>query len=146
MRTCKTCLCLLSSTAFYAGKNACKECTKARQKHRYKHNIDGARDKNLAYGKRHRTPAVKRAQDLKAKYGLTLVDFDRLLVEQEGLCAICKRPPRGGRWVRLYVDHDHQTGNVRGLLCNRCNLGVGHFDDDASLLLKAAQYLQRSVV
>lgn len=59
---------------------------------------------------------------------------------QEGVCAICGRPePVSGR--RLAVDHDHQSGKIRDLLCSACNRGLGHFYDRPELLVSAANYL-----
>ena len=62
-----------------------------------------------------------------------------LVEEQQGLCAICSRPFGDEPY---YVDHDHKTGLIRGLLCNGCNLGLGLFRDDIDALLAAAQYLK----
>jgi hypothetical protein len=68
--------------------------------------------------------------------------FDRLNEEQGGVCAICEQPCRTGK--RLAVDHDHQTGHVRGLLCRTCNSGIGLLNDDPDLLRKAADYIERT--
>ncbi|MEA2945688.1 MAG: hypothetical protein QOI40_1018 [Alphaproteobacteria bacterium] len=75
---------------------------------------------------------------LKTAYGLTMEDYDRMLARQQGACAICKRKPL----QRLCVDHCHLTNMVRGLLCRRCNVGLGHFEDDARLLHEAATYVE----
>jgi hypothetical protein len=60
---------------------------------------------------------------------------------QEGVCAICGGINKDGR--RLFIDHDHSTGKVRGLLCTKCNFGVGHFNDDVILLLKTVGYIEK---
>ena len=73
------------------------------------------------------------------KYGLAKGDYEQMLEAQGGLCAICGQPPGSGR--RLDVDHDHQTGTVRGLLCSACNTGLGLFRDDPSALAGAIRYL-----
>ncbi len=84
---------------------------------------------------------------LKKLYGLTLADFDRMLTEQGGLCAICRQPPTeavnqtGQRG--LHVDHDHATGAVRGLLCTNCNGSLGKMKDSPELLRAAADYLEQ---
>lgn len=70
-------------------------------------------------------------------YGLTLAQRADLLTAQEGACAICRRTD-----VQLLTDHDHRTMVVRGLLCHRCNTGIGKFLDDPDLLLRAIEYLQ----
>ncbi|SOD42351.1 endonuclease VII domain-containing protein [Nitrosovibrio sp. Nv4] len=75
------------------------------------------------------------------RYGLTVDQYDALAAAQNGLCAICRKPPENGVGKKLHVDHDHATGVVRGLLCHGCNTGLGGFDEDASVLMKAARYL-----
>jgi len=78
------------------------------------------------------------------KYGITVADYDRLLTEQDGGCAICGAAvsfTKAGKSKRLAVDHDHATGAVRGLLCVNCNRGVGYFADNPDRLTKAAAYL-----
>lgn len=77
-----------------------------------------------------------------ALYGLTQTEYDELLAEQGGGCAICGRqrePRRGGS---LAVDHDHKDGAVRGILCSWCNRGLGMFSDDPEMLRTAATYLE----
>ena len=76
--------------------------------------------------------------DLKRKYGLTIDEYNAMLEKQEKSCAIC-----GGvdPKKRLAVDHNHKTNEIRGLLCSHCNMGLGHFKDDLTLLAKAIQYL-----
>jgi hypothetical protein len=73
-------------------------------------------------------------------YGLTEDDYWRLYEKQNGVCAICGE--RGKR-DKLDVDHCHKTGAVRGLLCNRCNLCIGRFEDNPMYLKSAAEYLCR---
>lgn len=85
-------------------------------------------------------PDKRRAQNRKALYGITQVDYDRMLEKQAGLCAICHGPPVGKPF--LLVDHCHTTGKVRGLLCQSCNVGMGHFRDDPGRLEAAAMYLR----
>lgn len=91
---------------------------------------------------RKRARASVRRSHLKTKYGLSYDDFDRILRLQGGGCAICGREKPKGRGDRLYVDHCHATGIVRGLLCNCCNTSLGRFRDDPELLRKAALYLE----
>lgn len=76
---------------------------------------------------------------LRRTYGLSADEYDQLAAEQSGLCAICKNPPPGRR--ALSVDHDHATGQVRGLLCNSCNSAMGRIGDDPDRLLAMAMYL-----
>lgn len=83
----------------------------------------------------------KRRQNLKRRYGITIEEYDTMLYNQEGVCAIC-----GTEECRVKpsfsVDHDHRTGEIRGLLCNDCNTALGGFKDDARLLRKAIKYLE----
>lgn len=77
------------------------------------------------------------------KYGMTEAGYQELLASQGGLCAICGTDdPRGKNHNRLHVDHCHKTGKVRGLLCSRCNVGIGSFLDDVAVLQKAITYLK----
>jgi hypothetical protein len=79
-----------------------------------------------------------RAKDLKSRHGITIEQYDRLFAEQGGRCAICRREQ--ANW--LSMDHDHASGEKRGLLCKPCNLGLGNFRDDPEVLIAAARYLQ----
>lgn len=72
-------------------------------------------------------------------YGLTLDDYNFMLNRQNGVCAICGRPPKEGK--PLHIDHDHKTGMIRGLLCFRCNFGLSYFGEDEIKLKKAFEYL-----
>ena len=73
---------------------------------------------------------------LKSKYGMTLEEYDDMSIEQGGRCAICNQTG-----AKLFVDHDHTTGNVRGLLCHLCNCGIGFFREDTSSMHSAIRYL-----
>jgi hypothetical protein len=79
----------------------------------------------------------RRERKLLNHYALSLADYDRMLKAQRGRCGICRQKPV----KHLAVDHDHDTGAVRGLLCCGCNMGLGHFRDRPAALLKAIQYL-----
>lgn len=77
-----------------------------------------------------------------AKYGITAADWQGMHDAQNGLCAICGKPPNGGQWDILYTDHDHKSGQLRKLLCSNCNKGLGCFGDDPVVLERAAAYLR----
>lgn len=79
--------------------------------------------------------------DLQRRHGITLKEYQQLLENQDGVCAICKRLCEH---FSLAVDHDHSTGTVRGLLCSLCNRGIGLFRDDVSILQEAIEYLSQS--
>ena len=78
------------------------------------------------------------------KYGIDTTEYQRLLEQQNGVCAICRNPPDGiGKTGKvLHVDHDHKTGAVRGLLCRTCNPALGAFADDIARLKQAIVYLE----
>jgi hypothetical protein len=82
-------------------------------------------------------PEKVKHQNLK-RYGITFADYQAMLARQKGLCAICEKEEAKRS---LCVDHCHDTGRVRRLLCNRCNTGLGNFDDDPRRVLTAAAYL-----
>ena len=76
------------------------------------------------------------------RYGLTPEHFSDMLAAQGGRCAICRTDKPGGfKSRRFHVDHDHKTGKVRALLCHPCNVSLGHFKDNPSLLMEAAFYI-----
>lgn len=77
-------------------------------------------------------------------YELTKQEYQEMFCQQGGVCKICREPEtrmRNGRTTKLMIDHDHQTGKVRGLLCRHCNVGLGCFKDNPQLILLAARYL-----
>lgn len=78
-----------------------------------------------------------------AKLGITIEDYEAMLVRQDGKCGLCGASESGGRSKAFHVDHNHKTGQVRALLCARCNPGLGFFNDDPGLLWKAIEYLQK---
>jgi len=86
-------------------------------------------------------PHVYRASHMKRGYGLTLDEFDALLAKQGGVCAVCGTADPAGRG-QFCVDHEHDTGRIRGLLCGRCNSGLGYFQDSSEALRAAADYLE----
>lgn len=76
---------------------------------------------------------------LRKKYGIGLHQYQSILEAQQGACGICGKK----NWRNLAIDHNHQTGDVRGLLCSTCNTGLGQFQDSVDLLEKAIEYLKR---
>jgi hypothetical protein len=83
-----------------------------------------------------------RAKHLEAKYGITLEEYDVMLKEQDGKCAICKIEEKYTEKSRLCVDHDHETGMIRKLLCKKCNQGIGLLQDNPDFCRSAADYLE----
>lgn len=88
-----------------------------------------------------RNPKFDRDENLRKLYKMSGQEFDALLVLQENKCLICKEPGKPGPRNGLYVDHNHDTGKIRALLCKNCNAGLGQFKDRADLLRAAADYL-----
>lgn len=86
-----------------------------------------------------RTAEEKRTAYLKNAYGITEQEYRKLLRRQHGVCAICGAKPKN---QTLAVDHDHETGKVRGLLCRSCNVALGCLKDDIRLLSAAIVYLE----
>lgn len=87
----------------------------------------------------------------KKKYGITFEDYDAMIKKQKGLCAICRKPStkidcRLKKIQRLHVDHCHKTKKVRGLLCNKCNQGIGFFDDNILIFESCIRYLQNGYI
>jgi hypothetical protein len=78
---------------------------------------------------------------LASRYGMTAEEYRRRAAEQDGRCAICREEPEDGK--RLHVDHNHETGAVRALLCRWCNYALGNAKDDPERLRAMAAYLER---
>jgi Autographiviridae endonuclease VII len=121
----------------------CKACCKKetvewREKNRSKYN-------NYAAEWRAKNPERQHATEIKRNYGLLPSDYEALLVKQEYRCKICRKLHNPSlKRGRLYVDHCHATGKVRGLLCSACNSAIGYFEDDVVLLQKAIAYLEKN--
>lgn len=121
MKPCRACG--SESNQFEPGRRVCVVCRRARRKTFGTRSGDGLRRKNLMYF-----------------YGLTLEKYNEMLTAQNGVCKICSCKD-DSRWGVLSVDHCHSTGKVRGLLCAKCNKGLGQFKDNVELLDKAKSYL-----
>jgi hypothetical protein len=120
---------------------ACKTCCAAR---------------NAAYGRanRERLNGKQRERyagdteryadyDLKRRFGFSMGEYNLMIKAQGGVCAICANNDPGSRTKRFHVDHCHDSGRIRGLLCQSCNNGIGRFRDKPDLLRLAAEYLER---
>jgi recombination endonuclease VII len=102
-------------------------------------------EKLAAYRETGRAAGWSRKSHLMRNFGITAEQYTAMLQAQEGRCAICgsKFP---GRFPSFHVDHDHKTGNIRGLLCNFCNLGLGSMRDNPEILERAAAYVRHHSV
>ena len=85
-----------------------------------------------------------RSSYISRKYNLTVETFNQMRVEQNHKCAICGVDELEVKFGKLYIDHNHDTGKVRQLLCHYCNTGLGMFKDDIDTLLAAVAYLQEN--
>jgi hypothetical protein len=159
MKRCKKCGAVRPFDDFYlaAGnrdgrRGECKECSLALRKRWYQNN----RERSMAYVRawqqanpervkawrrknRERRLEKMREIHLRSKFGLTPDEYDRILQAQGGVCALCESSPTQG--ISLHVDHDHGTGEIRGLLCMRCNNALGLFREDPDVLKRAARYV-----
>lgn len=124
-------------------KRRCKPCLHHARMEYYRRNNVTERYKRRCKA----NYSSNRASMLKSKYGVTPEQFDEMLKAQNFKCAICgtdkNERHRFGRKIPFHVDHCHETGIVRGLLCGHCNRGLGDFRDSVSALEKAATYLKR---
>lgn len=113
--------------------NQCKACS----------SLESRRRSQSEWRKRN-LPKVRELH-LLARYNITNSDYDKLLESQGGVCAICgtddPKSPQGS--IYFNIDHDHSTGEVRGLLCTPCNQGLGFFGDSIDQLEKAIEYLMK---
>ena len=112
----------------------------ARRRRYYQENRSKVAAKNIEWRRSNpdKLATQKRRYHLKHEFGITVEQYNEMFAKQTGLCAICGLGPKSGT---LVVDHNHGTGLIRGLLCHKCNVGMGHFNDDASLLGRAINYL-----
>lgn len=114
----------------YGRDNLCKTCDKTLRSVYFSDETNNAR---------------ARDSRLKHMYGISLDEYNRMLDEQNGVCMICKRTESCNDGRRFNVDHCHTTGEVRGLLCNNCNKGLGHFKYNTLLLHNAIKYLNKEM-
>lgn len=122
----------------------CRACCSKKNYTRRTENLEEHRGYLTEWRKKNKehVTAYYRRRDLMKKYGLTEDDYAELLAAQDGKCAVCRTPdPGNGRYTRFLVDHDHETGKVRALLCNPCNVAIGQVQDNPERLLALARYL-----
>lgn len=102
-------------------------------------------NENIKIKARHQYHSNKRKYrdwELKRLFGISIEDYDRMLAEQGGVCAICEKPELNRKSKTLSVDHNHKTGQVRGLLCSICNSALGYFKEDVKIIESAIAYLE----
>lgn len=119
----------------------CQECRKAYQRWHYQENKGTYKAKHAEWYQANKVEHNKRVlkDARKRRYGVDDASFQRMLQEQGSCCAICSSV----LGQEACVDHNHQTGQVRGLLCKPCNMALGLFWDDPKILNNAAYYLEK---
>lgn len=141
----------------------CLDCSQPAEagRARCRKHLDLSRARTRAWGERNRERLAEISRDwyrqnkskvnvrnVLSRYGLSACAYTRMRIEQMDLCAICGQPEtvRGnhGEVKRLSVDHCHETGRIRGLLCNNCNRGIGLLGDSAERFARVLRYLQVS--
>lgn len=143
VRTCRKCGIEKPVEAFRLGRTICKACAVIYHREASRKWYNEYREQKAASQKEHRemNPRNQTVGARKRRYGISAEEYDALSIRQKGACAICGGPPVKNR-KSLSVDHCHETGRIRGLLCGRCNTGLGMFKDLPALLEKALQYLR----
>jgi len=129
-----------------ANKEYRKQYKKDYAKKHYAANREFVKAQSLQY--RNNNLDKCRNSRMKRVFGISLEEYNDLFQKQNGICAICmqnetKFDSRIGKTVMLAVDHNHETGEVRGLLCSNCNLGLGKFKDNIAALKNAIKYLEK---
>lgn len=129
----------------------CKECRKKynqmrktktakyRKEYYQTHKVESA-EQSKRFDRSEKGKLLKRKHLLKRGYGLTLEQYDEMIKEQDSICAICGSINSDGR--RLCVDHNHETGKIRKLLCHCCNSLVGYAKEDIIILRSTINYLE----
>lgn len=141
MRQCTKCLKFLAENHFTKRvdvadklRSHCRDCCNQDNLKRY-HDSDKERHAKSAY-----------KYNLKVNYDLTVEDYNKLFLSQDGKCAICE-VDLSNRFLNIeatpsVIDHSHETGKVRSILCSGCNIGLGSFNDSLFKLSKACRYIE----
>lgn len=124
----------------------CKKCAQERNRIWHKENREHHAKIGATYYIKNREKIINKT--LQRKYGITLEEYNRFLEEQDFVCAICGEPEsriekRSEKPYALAVDHCHETGVVRGLLCRSCNYTIGYFGDNLQGAQRLVEYLEK---
>lgn len=156
-RQCKSCKAASDAANYAANRDAIRERQNARRadpevreerlaKRRAKYDPEAASVAQREYRLRPGVKEKRRDEYLRRRYGITQADYNAMLADQDDVCAICRDPDAWpGKGGNFHVDHCHDSGKVRGLLCSACNTALGTFGDDATRLEAAARYLRANV-
>ena len=123
-------------------RNRCKICYhESHRKWRNKNKDKRIKDSNDYYhNNKEKVKVVIERSRLKRTYGITLEEFNEMSLKQNNVCAICGNKETESK--KLAIDHNHATGEIRKLLCHKCNRGLGSFKDDIQILQNALNYLK----
>lgn len=133
MKTCRICRQELSDNKFYFRKDTKKFVTECKNCYKLRTNSDKVK---LRRKEREHLHKKGRKLQLKKLYNITLEQFDILVALQSNKCAIC-----GEELIKPFLDHDHRTNKIRGILCRNCNIAIGLLSDSPVKLINAVRYL-----
>lgn len=156
MKTCSMCKKSKLKSEFYKSSHHtgglqpfCHDCVRVcREKYRSNPiKLQQERTANRRWRKSHpeNVRTFTRRRHLKVSFGITIEKYEHLFTIQNGRCAICGKQETAvlkEKVIRLAVDHNHQTGKIRGLLCGRCNTALGLFQNNINILKQAIDYLR----
>ena len=137
MKNCKICKLDKEQSEFVYQRRICKPCFVLEERKRDKSRV---RDRTIYRATKERK-RYEASYKLKSRYGIDMDTYNKMFLTQNGCCAICMRHQVDLK-TRLAVDHNHITGEVRGLLCMICNTAIGKFSDNVDMLRKAIEYLE----
>ena len=140
MKVCSHCRLEKPLSEYYITKKKLKS-GKIKERPRY---ICKACDKKAKRARDKRTPEQRANKHLLDRYGITLEQKREMIRMQGCKCAICPVKLSDKVLSKSHVDHCHETGVIRGVLCNNCNRGIGHLMHDSQILLNASRYVERS--
>ena len=136
----------VNTEGLFGRRSFCKKCSNTVYKERRAKSrsvAEKSREQNRQW--KEGNPDKVWAARIKRNFGLSVSDYKIMLDRQKGVCAICLEAETAiisGKLLRLSVDHCHTTGKIRGLLCRKCNLGLGHLKDNVLHLKRAIDYLK----
>jgi protein-arginine kinase activator protein McsA len=146
MKFCKKCNQQTAVAEFHVNRSRkdgrahwCAECNKKRGRAYYEQNKSKLQEYSRLIKQSPEGKTRSRNNYLKRSYKLTSIEYDAMKADQENKCKIC-----GLFTTSFHIDHDHTTNKIRGLLCNHCNQGLGHFRDSIPSLISAISYLKDS--
>lgn len=146
---CRICNSEKNSSDFIYGQNKCRTCHNKRQKeNRLRRNCGlgpqtAVREKNRQLIAEGREREIWQDRHLRGRYGITLDDWRKMYADQDGKCGICDLEFEIFDRKDIHVDHDEKTGQIRGLLCSQCNMGIGKLFHSIENLKGAIVYLER---